>query len=916
MERISKMWRSALAMVMAICLVIGLCPAAAFAAIPGVDVVKTEADYQLSTLEGFLDAMPSVATEAYKLWQENGYQETIEKYIPELIEVVASRSDYYENEVLPALAEIAAPLVAEKEPLLAELNVLLAELLAKKAELEALKAEIEIPSIAAPDLSIDVEIGNNEQTNVPANDCEGAGNGTAVSELEAAIADIEHAIAVVEALIADVKADIEDMVALVNEITEAVASLQKTLADVAAAAEALKDAVDAVVDFLTNDTADSTTAAFVSTYNAVREAALVAANAMNELIVLANEETETVNAAVAVLEECAIELGNELYADRAEIMALLPDGLGEYVDHTKYTIAASIYFTLWLRDATPEALAAKKAELEAKLEELLIKYDPEIQAAKAKVDELIAEYGPIVEAYIAENAPILEAAAKAEIAALKAAAEEKLEELNAELDGYLAELAALPEDAAAELFAPIQAQIDRVNGDIATVKADLECAIAHVEAALEIALNALAEEADKLYNEALAAAQNAYDKIVAAYNAAVAGILAQIAAIDAAINETVAAIIAAINELKNNTIQSVKDLVDAIVSLINQMLDNATGADLVLDETSTYVALGDSSAVANGYAEIVANELKAQFGIKGSTNYAVAGNTVGAELANIASYEELPEADLITIGFSNVTLLNNALTNALVREGSYDWTELVTAEQAVYVEAALTMAKAEIAAMGLDEETAAMLVAAVEGIAYGAAEYIVKLPQLVAAIRETNEDAVIAIVGQYNPMSGVVLNLGETTLDIADYVDYFVTGVSAYCFAYALTTGEAIFVNAPAVEIANTDVEWTIADLTKMVVNGFESLNPSVAGDAYIAEQILAALNITRVGVGLWGDADGDGVVNLRDAILILQFANGKDVEIDTIASDVTGDGAVNVADAIRVLKRANGHADLFPVEQ
>ena len=99
-------------------------------------------------------------------------------------------------------------------------------------------------------------------------------------------------------------------------------------------------------------------------------------------------------------------------------------------------------------------------------------------------------------------------------------------------------------------------------------------------------------------------------------------------------------------------------------------------------------------------------------------------------------------------------------------------------------------------------------------------------------------------------------------------------------------------------------------------MKGFETLNPSVAGDAYIANEIREALNITKTGVGLWGDSDGDGKVNLRDAILALQAANGKDVEIDRAASDVTGDGEITVADAIWILKRANGHADLFPVEK
>ena len=63
-------------------------------------------------------------------------------------------------------------------------------------------------------------------------------------------------------------------------------------------------------------------------------------------------------------------------------------------------------------------------------------------------------------------------------------------------------------------------------------------------------------------------------------------------------------------------------------------------------------------------------------------------------------------------------------------------------------------------------------------------------------------------------------------------------------------------------------------------------------------------------------DADGNGIVNLRDAMLILKAANNHDVSINRKLSDVTGDGNVNLADAMWVLKRANKHTDLFPVEK
>ena len=74
--------------------------------------------------------------------------------------------------------------------------------------------------------------------------------------------------------------------------------------------------------------------------------------------------------------------------------------------------------------------------------------------------------------------------------------------------------------------------------------------------------------------------------------------------------------------------------------------------------------------------------------------------------------------------------------------------------------------------------------------------------------------------------------------------------------------------------------------------------------------------SICNQGTSVLGDANGDGKVNLRDAIQVLQASNGKDIAIDRSAADVTGDGKVNLQDAIRILKRANGNKDPFPAEK
>ena len=177
------------------------------------------------------------------------------------------------------------------------------------------------------------------------------------------------------------------------------------------------------------------------------------------------------------------------------------------------------------------------------------------------------------------------------------------------------------------------------------------------------------------------------------------------------------------------------------------------------------------------------------------------------------------------------------------------------------------------------------------------------------------------IVGQYNPLEDVVLEMGGSTLDLSEYIGYFVDAVAVHGIGYAMITGDAIFVEAPEVDTNNTDTSWSEIDLLKMLMNpkGFEVLNPSESGDTYITNQILGALNITKIEeepAGLWGDANDNGKVNLQDAIMILKAANGHDIAINRKLSDVTGEGQVKLNDAILVLQRANGSTALFPVEK
>ena len=102
-----------------------------------------------------------------------------------------------------------------------------------------------------------------------------------------------------------------------------------------------------------------------------------------------------------------------------------------------------------------------------------------------------------------------------------------------------------------------------------------------------------------------------------------------------------------------------------------------------------------------------------------------------------------------------------------------------------------------------------------------------------------------------------------------------------------------------------------------LLTDGYD-FGTSEAGHAYIAEQILNALNIVDNRTGLLGDANSDGVVDSIDAMLVLQYDAliiGEN-DLDLSVCDVNGDGLVDSIDAMYILQYDALLIEVFPVEE
>ena len=881
---------------------------------------------------------PEVAAQVWAQWEEYGYVDAVNETIDKLTEILEARYEVYTTETLPAVNASVAALTEQKDALTAQLANLNEQLAAKKAELEKVLSEQEIGSVTVPDININVDLGNNEQTSAPEHECVVSVDGNAiVAELEAAIKDIEHAIATVEALVADVEADIEDMVALAVQIADAVASLETTIKDIANAANDVKDAVAAVVEALTNESANSIVSTVVGTYETVRAAALEAANLLDIAMVAAEETMADIDAMVVILSDDAEALYNKFVED-------LPGCIEQIPEEGMMVLGATV---LGLQKAYEEGEKLVKEKLAEELLALEAEYADDIAKAEADLEAIKAEIQAEIDAKYAEAV----AETQIKIEAAKAEAAEKVAALEAELKQYQDELAALGAEAAEEVRQTIQAKIDRVTADIVTVNEDLACAVEHLEAALQLTYEAIVAEVNALYAEAVAQLEKVYNDIMAELEAAkkaleeaadkaledlketvdkqieelnkigeelseqlnsvLDSIRENINSVQEAVKGILSGSLEAVEELKNALeamgAEALAELVDIIMEQINAMLLEATTADMVVDDDFKFVAIGDESAKAEGYVERLAAAINAEAAESGVSdievvNYAKTGNTVAAERANLS---DLTDADLVTIGFSNVTFLNNALDAALSgNEVSFDWAGLLGEEALPYVEDILTDIKAEIAALELEEEYAVILETIVEAMAYNAVEYAVELPGLISDIKAVNSDVLIIIVGMYNPLADTTINVGGAEFNVSEYVDYLVDAVAVHGIAYAILSGDAIYVDARGVDVANPDKELSVLDLATLVYNKCAALYPSTLGDDYIAAEIAEALDITYVRTEkLLGDVNDDGVVDSRDLVRLRRYFAQDGSVINALNADVNEDGIVDSRDMARLTK-------------
>lgn len=90
----------------------------------------------------------------------------------------------------------------------------------------------------------------------------------------------------------------------------------------------------------------------------------------------------------------------------------------------------------------------------------------------------------------------------------------------------------------------------------------------------------------------------------------------------------------------------------------------------------------------------------------------------------------------------------------------------------------------------------------------------------------------------------------------------------------------------------------------------------ALTGENYVLFSETSEVTLPT-GEHIAGDVDGDGKVNLRDAIVMLRYLGGDRQTANRDALDVNGDGRVDIVDALFIVRYTvgtdNGVGELVP---
>lgn len=235
---------------------------------------------------------------------------------------------------------------------------------------------------------------------------------------------------------------------------------------------------------------------------------------------------------------------------------------------------------------------------------------------------------------------------------------------------------------------------------------------------------------------------------------------------------------------------------------------------------------------------------------------------IGLDSVRAAYEEEIKKAHLISVsfGFNEITNYVAAQLNEYIKfqEQPYaiDWQRYVDAETEVKIQEILASLKTKLKESGMgtinlyirEMDLAEIVGIAVESYAYAYVSFLLNYTKILETIHEWNPDAQVVLVGMYNPMRGMSIDLNGSVMPVGDYIEYFIQLTNMFYTSYAMLISNTTLVKAPDVtfDMDTTEPVAVTKFITSILFKDCKSLQANAEGHAYIKNQIEEAISIHK----------------------------------------------------------------------
>ncbi len=276
----------------------------------------------------------------------------------------------------------------------------------------------------------------------------------------------------------------------------------------------------------------------------------------------------------------------------------------------------------------------------------------------------------------------------------------------------------------------------------------------------------------------------------------------------------------------------------------------------VPDNNSFYVALGDDVPFSSlsdpkqktSYVDLLAESLGLDE--NGYLNLAANQKKIQDVTADIANHQaDIKKADLITLSFNNFSatyFMCKYMAGQTSRVTEADWKDLVGEENMPLVKDLLNEMFQTLKDKDLSNFDGYDLEGGLECYAFAFLSNAIHQANIIEAIREINTDAVIVLVGTYNDLEGISLDVNGEMMHLGDMMRDLVNASNLLSTRNAAAYKRVAYVDAPNVvtTLDKNASKYTTPKQYVLAIVGRQGL-PTADGHKYISDQIFNTMTDT-----------------------------------------------------------------------